>query len=107
MAWLPWATLPARSSMTTQELVDWLRQHAIAYNAPPQFIDAIDGIIDADGRESEIGDLREGLEAAEDERSALADALNAVLEEINPDDVPPAVWEAAKTARDLLKRLGL
>lgn len=58
MAWMPWANLPARSSMTTQELVDWLRAHAIEFNAPPQFIDAIDAIETEEPKDESV-ELRE------------------------------------------------
>jgi DNA-binding PucR family transcriptional regulator len=107
MAWLPWATLPARSSMTTRELVDWLRAHAIEFGAPPQFIDAIDSINEAYDQEEEMEELREELDAAENDSSALADALNAMLKEINEDDATPNVWKAAEKARGLLRKMNL
>jgi arsenate reductase-like glutaredoxin family protein len=68
MAWLPWATLPARSNLTTQELIDWLRDRAIEFNAPPQFIAALDRVPD----ERELKSLRSKLGST---RKALADMI--------------------------------
>lgn len=101
MTFAPWTKFP-HSGTTTQELVDWLRDCAIAAHAPPQFIDALDRIEVPTDREQElqtkVDSLEDDLDAAEGDRSNLADALRAVLE--NEAD-------AEGQAYDLLKELGL
>jgi len=98
MAWLPWAALPARSSMTTRELVDWLRAHAIEFGAPPQFIDAIDKLLDLEDSAAENDEVAE-------ERDMLMTALEDLLEEISADDVPENVVKAADAAQKVLDDL--
>lgn len=66
MAWFPWAAMPARSNMTTGEVIDWLRYRAIDFGAPSAFIDALDDLGLSETAQEEIDELTEKLETAEE-----------------------------------------
>lgn len=74
MAWFPWAQPPARSNLTTGEVVDWLRYRAIEFGAPTAFIDALDDLVLAETAQEEIDELTEKLETVK-ERLCMARTL--------------------------------
>lgn len=63
--------MPARSNMTTGEVVDWLRYRAIDFGAPTAFIDALDDLVLAETAQEDIEELRDELEAVK-ERLCMA-----------------------------------
>lgn len=98
MTWFPWVAVPARSNITTGEVVDWLRYRAIDFGAPSAFVDALDDLVLAETAQEEIDELTEKLETCETQRDALKDALRALLGASTPD-----TRDAAEEALDGLE----
>lgn len=93
MAWFPWAALPARSNMTTGEVVDWLRYRAIDFGAPTVFIDALDDLVLAETAQEEIDELREELDAA---KGLLDDVREALKEKLSLSEIVEIVENLVK-----------
>lgn len=81
MAWFPWAQPPARSNLTTGEVVDWLRYRAIEFGAPSAFIDALDDLVLAETAREEIDELQEKLNDAEDMIARIRREMGASVSE--------------------------
>ncbi len=89
MCWPPWAKLPIHFK-TTQELVDWLRDRAIEFNAPPQFVDAINALAALEDRalqaEEDATEAEGKLEKVEEELSDVKSAARNFLDDTNDKD---------------------